>query len=154
MKDKRWVLKIIGPINLVIFFCLIIFSGCATKDAVRNLSDEDALRERVNVYWSYKIKEEYDKTYLLEAPLYKKMISPVAYIRRMNPAVAYKAFDILDMTINKDMGSAEVKVGLKVQLKVPSVKPFVHDMVLTEKWVRIDGEWYHVFGDKKLTREN
>jgi hypothetical protein len=141
--------RLIG-LSFIIIFCLIIFSGCATKEAVRKESEE-RLRQRVATYWTYKMKQEQDKMYPLESPFYRKTVRLTTYVKRSdNPLVDYKTFDILEIDMKDD--NADVKMVVKERIIVPGSKPFEYDMALTEQWVRIDGEWYHIFGNKQLTR--
>lgn len=150
----QWFYKGFKINRLAAIFLLIIFTGCATKEAVKSVSDEEALRARVMVYWDSKIKGELDKTYQMEQPGYRKAVSLVNYIlHQTNPTIVTKGFEIADM-YKRDTDHAEVSIRASQIFKAPGSKPFEHDMVLTEQWVRINGEWYHVFGNKKLTQEN
>jgi hypothetical protein len=124
-------------------FLLIIFAGCGTKEAVRNGSAED-LRGRVETYWQHKTREELDKTYEMEYPLYKKQVTLVNYIKKnSNPLVKVNGFTIENISYDSD-DSAQVKLMTNLTVKAPGAKPFTHDMVRTEHWARIDGKWYHV----------
>lgn len=129
----------------IIVLGLIISSGCATKDAVKKVSDEEALRERVVAYWGFRIKEEYDKSYIFESPLYRKEINLVNYIKRSgNPMVSYKNFEVAKID-RKDEDLAKVRIKVRGEYRVPGAKPFVHDMFVNEQWVRLEGQWYHTF---------
>ncbi|MEJ2697028.1 MAG: hypothetical protein P8013_10305 [Candidatus Sulfobium sp.] len=127
------------------FFGLIISSGCATKGAVKKVSDEEALRERVVAYWGFRSRGEYDRSYIFESPLYREKISLVNYIKRSgNPMVKYRDFEVVKID-KEDEDHAEVRVKVNGEYKIPGAKPFVHDMFVNEQWVRLEGQWYHVF---------
>jgi hypothetical protein len=102
---------------------LIILSGCA-----RN----------------YRKKLELDKCYYYEYPLLRKKISLVQYIKSFNTElIQWKEFDIRDITIF-DRNTAEVKLNIIVLVKMPMVKRFEDETEVTEKWIKVDGTWYHV----------
>src|ERR1700690_3299340 len=93
--DKAGIMKTFNlRVGAVVFFSLIIFSGCSIKEAVKNVPDEDILRERVMAYWGYKINEEFDKAYEFEYPLYRKTENAVNYIRHFNPNFHWRKCEI------------------------------------------------------------
>lgn len=144
MKSSKGFLKRFWLLAIISIFFLIIISGCAKKEAIKSLQDEEVLKERVTSYWNHKIKREFDKMYPYEDPLFRKRISLVAYIRQYgSPAMSYTSFKVQDIKMN-DAEHAEVKIKTDVRLKVPGAKAFEHDTELTEQWVMIDREWYHV----------
>lgn len=143
MKNRCRILKVIGSINFAVIFSLIIFSGCATKDAVRNLSDEDVLRERVVAYWGHKVNREFVKAYEYEYnPEHKTLERYV--LMHSNPAIGFKSFNVESIVINKEDGSADVGLTIVPSLKVPGVRPFEIPKTITERWVRVKESWYHV----------
>jgi hypothetical protein len=122
---------------------LIILGGCATKDALKSVSDEDILRERVMAYWDYKVKGEFDKSYEYEHPLFKKQTSMVKYIQGFKSGVArWLGTNVEDIEIKGD--TAEASVNVKTVVRIPRVKPIESDSLIKEKWVKTDGMWYHV----------
>jgi hypothetical protein len=52
---------------------LIILSGCAKKNAIKQISEEEALRTRIEEFWNYRKKLELDKCYYYEYPLLSKI---------------------------------------------------------------------------------
>jgi hypothetical protein len=123
---------------------LIILSGCAKKNAIRQVSEEEALRTRIEEFWNYRKKLELDKCYYYEYPLLRKKISLVQYIKSFNTElIQWKEFDIRDITIF-DRNTAEVKLNIIVLVKMPMVKRFEDETEVTEKWIKVDGTWYHV----------
>ena len=126
----------------VIFF-LIIFTGCATKEAVKSVPEEEILKERVTTYWNYKIHEEFDKSYEYELPLYRKKVSMVRYIKGINTTVLKWLGAKVDMITRED-SSAIVDLTLRIQMRLPGLKDAGHDAMIKEKWVKVEGMWYHV----------
>lgn len=143
--EERGSVKLISIKNFcIVFFSLIIISGCAKKNAIKQVSEEETLRTRVEAFWNYRKKLELDKCYYYEYPLLRKKISLVQYIKSFNTElIQWKDFDIINITFF-DSNTAEVKLNVIVQVKMPMVKKFDDETEITEKWVKVDGTWYHV----------
>lgn len=127
-------------IKIFLIFLLIFLLSCA-KSEIKPISEEDILRERIMNYWNHIVKEELDKAYNYEYPLGKVSLS--RYIaQRANPMVKYKGFEIKEITIKED--SADVQMEIMPVIKVPGERPFEHKTVILERWVKVEGIWYHV----------
>lgn len=122
---------------------LIIFSGCGTKEALKRISDEDLLRERATMYWNHKVKKEFDKSYAYEYPLFRKQMSVVDYIKGFNTGKASWAGAKIEQV---DMQGDSATVGMKIaiQIVVTSSRNLEHETYVEDKWVKVDGVWYHV----------
>lgn len=153
MKGGISSLKKNAVILSAVIFCLLISAGCATKEALKNVSDEDVLRERAMAYWKYRINGELDKSYIYEDPLTRKKLSVVSYIQRYsNPMVGFSSYEIVAIS-RKGKDVFAVTVKLRVLLKAPGAKLFEHDTQITEQWIRDDESWYHAPGsDNTFTR--
>ncbi len=124
----------------VIFFSLIILNGCATKEAVKNVSDEGLLRDKVNAYWNYRVEKNLTKSYEYELPAERLELNN--YVRRYsNPMIEYKSFDVKSISM-KD-GVADVELALSPVVKAPGARPFEHTIIITDRWVKMNDEWYH-----------
>lgn len=130
---------------MVAIFCLIISSGCATKETVKSISDEETLKERATAYWSYRINREFDKTYEYEYNP-DKLLDKDKYMELMyKGTVRYKGYD--SMTVEKRTdGNAELSLAMKMSMTVTGTRAFEHSMIIKDKWVREDGIWYHLIG--------
>lgn len=128
---------------VVAIFCLIIFTGCATKEAVRSLPDEEVLRERIVAYWNHKVKQEFDKSYEYEDPYFRGKINMVNYIKSFHTGKSeWSGAKIEGLKIEGDSAIVDMKVMLKVV--VSSSRNVEQDVPIEEKWVKADGIWYHV----------
>jgi len=134
--------KKVEHLSLTIIFFLIIFSGCATKEAVK-VSDEEVLKERVMAYWNLKMHEEFDKSYQYELPLYRKNVTMVSYIKGFNTRVVKWLGASIDNVKRQD-DTAMIDLNVKVKVNVPGLKDPGHDSLIKEKWVKVEGIWYHV----------
>jgi hypothetical protein len=134
--DKRFLFPVI--------LFLIILSGCATN-SVKKASGETGLRERVMAYWNYKINEEFDKSYGYEEPSYRKNVNLTSYIGSIHSAaLKWKSVEI--KAIKKQAETADVDMKVRVQLILPqfeSRREVQMDAQLTDRWVKVDGAWYH-----------
>ncbi len=106
------------------------------------------LRDRVSEYWGCKVEEKFDKAYEFEYPVYRKKVGLTDYIRGFRPAMKWTKAEV--QTIEKQDETAEVtvKVDTKVNIAIPKrPKPAEFEnkgLELHERWVKIDGVWYHV----------
>lgn len=140
---SRKTLMIKGNIPLCIaILCLIILGGCAKKETVRNLTDEEVLQERVTEYWNLTTKEDYIKSYEYEDPLFRKAVGMNQYIKSHSDMYKIKEMKINSVTIEDNSGV--VYLTTKVELHVPGVKPLVADTERKDRWGKINGIWYHV----------
>ena len=152
MKRQRGYWKRFTLASFIGIFFLIIFLGCAKKEAIKNISNnEETLRDKAMTYCGYMVRKEFDKMYELEYPLYRKNVSLVKYILKVsNPKVGFQSCEVSDMRIKGDAAETDLKV--KLRLKVPGAKAFDYDRIITEHWVNIDSVWYHV-PDKEVTQK-
>lgn len=124
-------------------FLLTILSGCVTKEAIKDISDEEALRQRIMAYWNHKVKQEFEKSYEYEDPLFRKKMTIVKYIKGFNTARAgWSGASIEGLKIEGDSAIVDMKV--RVKIVASSSGNIEQDVALKEKWVKVDGLWYHV----------
>jgi hypothetical protein len=127
----------------IALFCLTIFWGCSIKETVQKGSGEEALKERVTMYWGLKTKEAFDKSYDYEDPYYRAKINMVNYIKSFNTKmVKWLSASPAEIVIHDD--TAMVDVNLRMRVRPPMMKPYEYDSKIREKWVKVDGIWYHV----------
>lgn len=128
---------------IAVIFCLIIFTGCATKEAVKSLPDEEVLRERIVAYWNHKVKQEFDKSYEYEDPYFRKKINMVNYIKSFHTGKSeWAGAKVEGLKIEGDSAIVDMKVMLKVV--VSSSRNIKQDVPIEERWAKADGIWYHV----------
>ncbi len=129
----------------IVFFFLIIFSGCSIKEATKNQPDGGDLRERVAAFWQLRVNEDFMKAYEYEAPYYRKQVNMVNYLKSTNTEVVkYLAATPGDVKLDGD--SAVVEVQLRVRVKPPQMRGQEYSSVIKEKWIKAEGMWYHIPG--------
>ena len=102
--------------------------------------------QRVRVYWELVVNRDYARSYQYEYPVFRKKTDMTRYrARRSNPLAVYRQAHVVDGVEIKENGLAEVKMLFEIALKPPGLKtPAVFKIRRPDKWVEIDGEWYHV----------
>ena len=140
-KRGEWLIRL----SRSIIFCLIIFSGCATKEAVKNSGDEEILRERVTAYWNHKINGEFEKSYEYESPLYRKQVSVMRYVSGFDTPskVKWVGTGIESVAIDGDSANVNLRVRLSINTGNPDRK-IGPETFESEQWVKVEGVWYHV----------
>ena len=99
------------------------------------------------MYWGYICRQQFDKAYEFEYPVYRKKYTLMDYIRRFRPDVKWKSAAIENIEIKNDTAMMKVKVDTEVKMAVsrlPKRIEIKEQVVLNEKWIKVDGVWYHV----------
>lgn len=139
-----------GCIFSVIISALLVLSlsSCAIKG--KFLSQEDVLSQRASAYWGLVINRQYDRAYQYEYPLLKKEMDVLAYVReRSNPLTRYKEAKIESIKF-REGDVADLKILFKIELRPPGVmKPGIIQIKRSDRWVKVKGNWYHVFAKSK-----
>lgn len=143
INGSRKTFMIKGNTSLYIaIICLIISCGCAKKDVLKNMPDDAELRERIERYWDYKVKEEYDKMYEYEYELYRKQVNMTNYIRSFNPTAGkWTEPSISDIKIEDSIADVSMKIKVIIYSSPRNIE---HGIVVKEKWSKVGGRWYHV----------
>lgn len=147
MKGQKSRLKIRLAAPLVVILSLIICLGCAKKETIKTVSDEEVLRERIMAYWNHRMKEELDKSYDFEDPIYKKKFSLVSYIKSFgtNPV---NIQDVSIRGIRRNDSTAEVDLDMSIGLKARGMsQPLKSATTRKDRWGKVEGNWYHVIGE-------
>ena len=133
--------------------CLVIFSGCAAvvetqanpETAVTKgvETQESGIKTRVNEYWGYKIKKDFEKSYLYESPEYRQKITLSKYQQSFGPGVEWLSAKVEKVEVKKDQATVRVKIGYRWTM-VPVGPKDGFTGTVTETWRMVDGTWYHV----------
>ena len=127
-------------ITLLILFALSI-TQCATQKQITKEDDEAALKRKVQEYWSYKIKGEWDKCYMYETPNYREKVNLVGYINQWGRfPMKWEGFDILEVWTSGEEGY--VKLNTRYRYLLPQVKKAAFEKLVEEKWIKKDNQWY------------
>ena len=96
----------------------------------------ESLEERVKGYWQARIQGQVEQAFAFEMP---GSVEKVAYLKKgLTTPITYTKSEILTMKEHDD----EAEVGLQAEYLLPGLTRKVTSS-LTEKWVKINGQWYH-----------
>jgi len=127
-------------IFLMIF--ILVITACAKQPGPQN--SEDKLLARVKAYWDLRIKGASPKERL---PFERCGLDPKCKETFLKGgggnAISYYSYEIVGVEF-PDNKTALVKI--KVRYKTPPLlgRSFEREGVFHDKWVLIDGQWYHV----------
>ncbi len=143
MKTEKTRIVTGKSISIYIIFILLMYSGCA-ENAVKKESDEETLRKRAEAYWAHKVRREFDQSYEYEDPFFRKNVTMVRYIQTI-PAgrITWTGAGVERISLNGDKAEIDMKVA--VSIVVSSKRNIEQDVRITDKWVKVDGVWYHVY---------
>jgi hypothetical protein len=140
MEVKKPREKIVIILLLLLALCI---TQCSPKKQVIKEEEGGVLRRRVQEYWSYKIRGEWDKCYQYEAPDYRENVNIVKYISQNSRSVVkWEGFEIENIWTNGAEGNVTLRG--KYRYLIPEARTAVFERVAEEKWVRKDGHWYRL----------
>lgn len=139
---------------IVTVACLAIFWGGAAVAETRanpetavtkGVEDRESqiktrIKTRVHEYWGYKIKRDFEKTYLYESPEYRKEVKLVDYLKAFGPGVEWLGAEVDKLEVAGDQATVWVKVNYKW-----TMIPVKNTLTSTskEKWKRMKNTWFH-----------
>jgi hypothetical protein len=96
----------------------------------------ESLEERVKAYWQARTQKQMEKAFAFEVP---GSVEKTIYLEKgLTASITYTKSEILTIKENGD----EAEVGLQTEYLLPGLtRPATSS--LTEKWVKIRGQWYH-----------
>lgn len=134
----------VAIIFLLSLFLCVVDSGC---NSTGHNKEEGSLESRVKTFWEVRIAGEDIKAYDFEEYSKKGSMSLEQYIRARNPALRYKTYKIKEVEENGD--NAIVKLDVGYNLSLPTRGQFNMTTEITDRWVRLDGQWYRQETKKK-----
>ncbi len=140
--------------------CLVIFWGCAAVAETRanpetavtkGVEDQESrIKTRVHEYWGYKIKRDFEKSYLYESPEYRQKVKLVDYLRSFGPGVEWLGAEVDRVEVAGDQATVWVKVNYRWTM-IPVKKTMTGTG--KEKWKRMNKTWFHVKKKKGQLKE-
>ena len=129
--------------RLIIFFCSAIWLFSGSGALATPQDQEERLTKRVNEYWGYKIKRNFEKSYPYESPEYRQKITLSKYQQSFGPGVEWLSVKVEKVEIKKDLATVRVKIGYRWTM-VPVGPKDGFSGTKTENWRMVDGTWYRV----------
>ena len=129
---------------ILLFLLALCITQCSPKRQIVKEEEEVVLKRRVQEYWSYKIKGEWDKCYPYELPDYREKVNLQRYINENGRSpVKWEGFDIMGIWTSGEEGYAKLNTGYRYL--IPKVqKKGVFQRVVEEKWIKKDGNWHRI----------
>ena len=117
---------------------------CSTKPQIIKEEEEVVLRRRVQEYWSFRVKGEWDKSYTYESPEYRERVNLQRYFNEKGRFILkWVGFNILEIWASGEEGY--VKLNIKYRYLIPEAQgKGVFQRIVEEKWIKKDGNWYHI----------
>lgn len=129
---------------------LSFLTQCAGLQVVRE-EEKAKLRDRVNEYWQYRIKGDVERAYQCEAPAFREKVSMLQYANRFR-LVKYLDAEVQEIEVKGREASSKLKVTYVIFLLAISDKKL--SKLEEEKWVKIEGAWYHVPEDLEMKKND
>lgn len=120
-----------------------LLAGCPTGPTI---SDEDAVRQRVQDRWAAIIANEWDQVYEFTTPAYRAAYSKKHFFNRYGGQITREAFEIQKIEF-EDPEHTTAKVRGNLHFSTSGVGPegiYRGTQLVDETWVKVDGQWWHV----------
>ena len=114
--------------------------GAAYLYQNRLSASSGVLESRVRQFWDAKVAGDLAKAYSLEAASRTGAIDLGGYVRKRSAAIRYQRYDIKSIAERDD--AADVEVEIAYQLRYPQAGELSSGSRTTERWLKLDGEWY------------
>ncbi len=114
----------------------LTLAGCA---AFAPSTPEEAVQQRATEYWKTRIAGDYEKSYALSTPSYRKVRSVEQFKRQFGPGVSVLGADVVKVVCEPVKCVATLK--LSANAAVLGGKTMSTHM--TEVWLLEDGQWWH-----------
>jgi hypothetical protein len=133
-----------SSIAIVLSFLIAVCAlQCTPKTQVIKEDEEAALKRRVQEYWNYRIRGEWEKSYQYESPDYKEKLNILGYINQNSRLpLKWERYDIVEMWTSGDEGY--VKMNVKYRFIIPQTNKAAFEQVTEEKWIKKDNQWYRL----------
>ncbi len=142
-------MEVRGPRGIVWILLLAVVVLCSVQCTARKQvvkeDDGTVLRQRVQEYWNYRMKGEWDKTYVYEVPEYRERVDLASYKNQNGRSpMRIESFDITELWTSGDEGNVTLKI--KHRWSVPNFQRASFEQESRERWVKKDRQWYHLSG--------
>lgn len=135
--------------GLCLVLAVTLTAGCnGLAPQPQELSAEDvaALEERVRARWQTLIEKDFEAAYEFASPNYRAVFSKGMFIGNFSYMLDWRLTDVEVLAYDADAAVASVAVRVMSkstkQTSVSAQFGFVPATV-RERWVSIDGEWWH-----------
>ncbi len=121
-----------------------------TGSSTPNNADLDTLKSRIQARWQALAEKQYEKAYTLETPNYRKVFPVKLFLNKFALGSTSQLEKILDVKYDPKTRVANVLMTVKSHSTRASTQwatKIPLNSRIREKWLNIDGQWYHVNHD-------
>jgi hypothetical protein len=138
IKNNRAVRPVV---TVLILLAVMLLSACATTTASR----EDVIKERAQARWDALLSRDYASAYALHSPGYRSAATVVDFeISMRTRRIRYTSAEYLEQNCVENTCTVRFRVGYQVNSPVPGVNVWNGFDVITDQWVKVDGEWWYL----------
>ena len=145
MKTKRHHWK-----KATILAAIVIASASASANGVAP-PRADALKARVEARWKALGSHDFKAAYELETPTYKKVFPYNLFLNKfaIGSISSLKGIDKMEYDPERKVASVIVDLDTRTTRKAAEswIKKMLVPTRVREKWIMVDGVWYHVNSD-------
>jgi len=127
--------------KIFLFFIFFIFSFSFEIDYSNNTLIKSSLKNRFETYWLYRANRKFNLCYSYEMPYLRYLYSKNWYLNYFFYSRKIKRIKVLKINC-KNKNICYISMLLYYGSKNP--------VFFKDKWVKVDGVWYHRFYDRVL----
>ena len=117
---------------------IVLVSACATTQPTGG-----DVKSRAQERWDALLAADFDTAYAFYSPGYRSSHSRTDFeIELRSRRVRWTGAKVLEASCEADLCTVESKVDYKVNKPVPGVPEWNSSEKITERWVRVDGQWW------------
>lgn len=117
--------------------------GGVTETAINSDDLKTRLKKRVEEYWGFKIKRDFEKTYPFETPEYREKAKPAQYATSFGTGAQWLTAVVKKAEVEGNTAKVWVEVTYKWTFAPKEAKS-----TALEKWQLVADQWYHVRNEK------
>jgi hypothetical protein len=128
--------------RIFLFALIALMSACATAPSEPKA---EVVVERAKARWEALLDGDPNTAYSYLSPGYRSKVPYEDYLISLKlRRVIWTAAEYVDHTCEGEVCSVRFKVGIKVHRPVPGLDVFESSERLTERWLKIDGNWWYL----------
>lgn len=132
-------------IGILVLACV----SCSAMGPPKTLTEDDkaALLKRVNERWHSIVQKDFAATYKYTTPKYREVFPKALYVNKFSYGVDMQLTGVEVLNYDARAAVASVAVGVMSkpakQTSVASNALGALPLTINEKWIFVEGEWWH-----------
>jgi hypothetical protein len=119
---------------------VMLLSACAATSTV---APEDVVKERAQARWDALLTGDFATAYSYYSPGFRSATTVVDFeIGIRMRKVQHRSAEYLDQNCEENVCTVRFTVGYRVVKPVPGVDAWENEGVVSEQWIKSDGEWW------------